>query len=128
VVFLFKKLILEESIMAIVIKRKIGIPFCNEEGKEIAKVFVMFAPKEELLNSDIYKKVVESDNTSDLETTCDHLKLIGSSIVGWEGIETEDGELEFNEFNIKLVAPLILEDQSAFGYFMDALRGITEKK
>ena len=114
--------------MAIVIKRKIGIPFCNEEGKEIAKVFVMFAPKEELLNSDIYKKVVESDNTSDLETTCDHLKLIGSSIVGWEGIETEDGELEFNEFNIKLVAPLILEDQSAFGYFMDALRGITEKK
>jgi len=114
--------------MAIVIKRRIGIPLCNEEGKEVATVFVKFAPKEELLNSDIYKKVVETETTSDLEATCDHLKLIGASIVGWENIETEEGELEFDEFNLKLVAPLILEDQKAFGYFMDALRGITEKK
>jgi hypothetical protein len=113
-------------IMAIVISRKIAIEFKN--GENVAgKIFVKFPSKKALLKDPAYI-AVNTPNEDDLEHTINHLDLVSKHIVGWEGIETEDGPMEFNEENRDYVAPLILEDMEAFTKFCDAMGGITEKK
>jgi hypothetical protein len=117
--------------MAIVVRKKISIPL-SVAGEEVAKVFVQFPSKEDIISEPAYEEL-DAEDVSDSVRMSRYLKYIAKYMVGWEGIEVGDegGDsepLEFNEENVKVVAPLVLEDKGAFNRFLEAMGGITEKK